>query len=174
MASTSTASGSAMGDTNTGSLLLRRVANRSRLGVSHAMHSASNTEWKRVHSVCTILSILERRSANAFLSPGMCLASRVICASRARISTSRVRRYRGTDTVPPAVVCRTPRRHCPTSAEQWDLPAAPGRHVRRTAPPASLGDWCAEWPPSSTNSHSPDHMFVQMGSPTRLGRRGRN
>ena len=123
-----------------GSLLFKRVANRSRLGLSHAMHSASNTEWRRVHSVCTILSILERRSANAFLSPGMCLARRVNCASRARISTSRVRRYRGTDTVPPCF-----RMYDTTEALSdisWTVrPVSCTRNARRAYNTASISRW---------------------------------
>ena len=67
-----------IGDTYIGSLLLRRVTNRSMLGYPIIEKTRLAIVWLRHHSAGKVFNILERRSARMLDLPGICLTFRVI------------------------------------------------------------------------------------------------
>ena len=95
---------SGIGDTYSGSLWFRRVANRSKLGNWVIWKTAFATDWLRPHSVEIGLVILLNRSARTLNFPGMCFIRRFIWFWWHHIRVFQTSIQRSGECVPPLTV----------------------------------------------------------------------
>ena len=92
---------SGIGDTYSGSLWFRRVANRSKLGNWVIRKTAFATDWLIPHSVEIGLVILLNRSARTLNFPGMCFIRRFIWFWWHHIRVFQTSMQRSGECVPP-------------------------------------------------------------------------